>query len=433
MVFDTEINVLIAGAGPAGAATSLFLCKQKIPHTIIDKAVFPRDKICGDALSGKVFDVLRRFDKNIVEEINSDSSHFLGSYGVKFASPNGNFVDIPFKKTAQSSANGEIKNPSLGGAAAAPGFLSPRMHFDNFLFQKIDRSVADVKENCSIKELKKTKNGIECVLEQNGKQIKVLTKLIVGAEGDRSVVARQPGGIHKEDEYYCAGLRAYFKGVKNFHPQNFIELHFIKELLPGYLWIFPLPNGEANVGVGMLSAAVSRKKINLKKVMMEAIRFNPTIKDRFLDAEMTGDIKGWGLPLGSKKRKISGDNFLLTGDAASLIDPFTGEGIGNAMTSGMIAAKHIQLALENDRYDNKFLAAYDKEIYDILWNELSISATLQRFSKYGKLFNYVVNKASTNETFRNTISCMFDDLSLREKLKDPKIYFKLLFKRRVHS
>jgi geranylgeranyl reductase family protein len=429
MEFDEEINVLIAGAGPAGAATSLFLCKHKIPHTIIDKAVFPRDKICGDALSGKVFDVLRRYDKNIVNEINSDISHFLGSYGVKFASPNGNYVDIPFKTTVPPSTNRAIKNPISERVTSAPGFLARRMEFDNFLFQKIDRSIADVWENYSIKELKKTSNGIECVLEQNGKQTKVLTKLIVGAEGDRSLVARHLAGFRKEDKYYCAGLRAYFKGVKNFHEQNFIELHFIKELLPGYLWIFPLPNGEANVGVGMLSEAVSRKKINLKKVMIEAIRYNPTIKDKFLNAEMMGEIKGWGLPLGSKKRKISGNNFLLTGDAASLIDPFTGEGIGNAMTSGMIAAKHIELALQNNRFDDKFLSAYDKEVYDILWNELSISATLQRFSKYGKLFNYVVNKASTNETFRNTLSCMFDDLSLREKLKDPKVYFRLLFKR----
>src|SRR5205823_3429444 len=120
------------------------------------------------------------------------------------------------------------------------------------------------------------------------KQSTVHTQLIVGAEGDRSIVARQLAGFRKQDQYYCAGLRAYFKGVKNFHQQNYIELHFIKELLPGYLWIFPLPNGEANVGVGMLSAAVSRRKVNLKKVMMDAILYNPVIKDRFHHAEMIG-------------------------------------------------------------------------------------------------------------------------------------------------
>src|SRR5262249_55250622 len=143
-------------------------------------------------------------------------------------------------------------------------------------------------------------------------------KLLIGAEGDRSVVARKLAHHNMEPKHYCGGLRAYYKGVKNFHAQGFIELHFIQELLPGYLWVFPLPNGEANVGVGMLTKAASKKKINLKQTMLKALAENPTLKDRFKDAQLIGDIKGWGLPLGSKKRKISGNNFLLTGDAASL-------------------------------------------------------------------------------------------------------------------
>jgi len=162
--------------------------------------------------------------------------------------------------------------------------------------------------------------------------------------------------------------------------------------------------------------------------MLDSLKNNPILKERFANAEPVGDIKGWGLPLGTKKRKISGKRFILTGDAAFLIDPFTGEGIGNAMISGMIAAKHIKNALEQERFDAKFLSAYDKEVYDILWSELRISRTLQKFSKYAKLFNYVVNKASVNDDFRNMITCMFDDLELRKKLNNPRLYFKLLFK-----
>src|SRR5947207_2015215 len=83
-----------------------------------------------------------------------------------------------------------------------------------------------------------------------------------------------------------------------------------------------------------------------------------------------------------KKRKISGDHFLLTGDAASLIDPFTGEGIGNGMISGMIAAEQIQQAIHADRYDAAFLSSYDKKIYEALWSELKLSRKLQGFAKY---------------------------------------------------
>jgi geranylgeranyl reductase family protein len=409
-----EVNVLIAGAGPAGTSLSMFLSANKIPHLIIDKAIFPRDKVCGDALSGKVVDVLKKLDKNFTAEINSDQESFTGSYGVKFAAPNGKFIDIPFKKDLSALPN-------------APGFISKRMHFDHYLFKKIDRKYATVMENCTIKELERKNSGVECTLVVNDEPKKVFTRIVVGAEGDRSVVAKKFSLVHKEDEHYCAGLRAYYKGVTNFHEKNFIELHFLKELLPGYLWIFPLPNGEANVGVGMLSSEVSKRKINLKKVMLEAIANNATIKNRFSNAVLDGEIRGWGLPLGSKKRKISGDNFLLLGDAASLIDPFTGEGIGNAMVSGMIAAEHVAAAIEANKFDQKFFNAYDEDVYKSLWGELKLSHALQKLSKYSWLFNYVVSKAERNETLRDTITCMFDDLQMRDRLRSPRFYLELMF------
>lgn len=405
--------MLIVGAGPAGSSLSLFLCKEKIPHLLIDKAVFPRDKVCGDALSGKVIDVLKKLNPDLLNGIYEGEDVFTGSYGVKFAAPNGKFIDIPFKKNLAS-----LTNP--------PGFIVKRVHFDEFLFRQIDESVATIFQGCLIKELKSVEGGMDCLLEKEGKEIRVLAKLVVGAEGDRSMVAKKLSSIHKEDEHYCAGLRAYYKGVTGFHEKNFIELHFLKELLPGYLWIFPLPNGEANVGVGMLSKEVSKRKINLKKVMLEAIEKNPTIKERFANASLVDDIRGWGLPLGSKKRKISGGHFLLTGDAASLIDPFTGEGIGNAMVTGMLAARQVKRSIAENRYDEKFLAAYDEEVYKALWSELKLSHTLQRLSKYPWLFNYVVNKASRNEELRDTITCMFDDLNIRDRLRSPAFYFKLL-------
>jgi len=77
------------------------------------------------------------------------------------------------------------------------------------------------------------------------------------------------------------GLRAYYEGVAGLHPDNFIELHFLPEMLPGYLWIFPLPNGMANVGVGILSERIREKKMNLREQMLYAIRHNPQIAPRF--------------------------------------------------------------------------------------------------------------------------------------------------------
>jgi flavin-dependent dehydrogenase len=210
------------------------------------------------------------------------------------------------------------------------------------------------------------------------------------------------------------------------HDQNFIELHFLEELLPGYFWIFPLPNGMANVGAGMLSSVVSRKRINLKEDMLRAIANNKGIKHRFEHAEMQGKIQGWGLPLGSKKRPLSGNHFLLTGDAGSLIDPFTGEGIGNALYSGMMAAEHIQQAITQQRFDSAFLKQYDDAFYARQWDELKLSHTMQKLCNYQWLFNTVVRKANRNKVLRETISCMFEDLDLRAKLRNPLFYFKLL-------
>ena len=87
-------TITIIGAGPAGTSTSLFLSKEKIPHLIIDKAVFPRDKICGDALSGKVVEIFNKLDRTIVPEIASDAARNTGSWGVKFVAPNGKSLDL---------------------------------------------------------------------------------------------------------------------------------------------------------------------------------------------------------------------------------------------------------------------------------------------------------------------------------------------------
>ena len=92
-----------------------------------------------------------------------------------------------------------------------------------------------------------------------------------------------------------------------------------------------MADGTCNVGLGMRSDRVSKGKVNLKKELDRIIQEHPQFKDRFQQAEALEMPKGWGLPMGSKQQTIAGDGFLLLGDAAALIDPFTGEGIGNGM------------------------------------------------------------------------------------------------------
>ncbi len=394
---------------------SAFLSRAGVPHLLIDKAVFPRDKICGDALSGKVLSVLKKLDGDCGKSMSLMPNDFQACEGIMFAAPNGKTIDVPFK-TIQS------KDDSIPS-----GFVSQRLVFDHFLHQYIDRSKSEFREGHELRNINRSEGKLALDIQHGNSIYKVATRLLIACDGERSIAASVIRGSRKDLGHYSAGVRGYYKNVEGLHPNNFIELHFIKDFLPGYLWIFPLPNGLANVGVGMLSSHVAKKRLNLREAMLSTIKNHPTLSKRFEKAEVQGKLLGWGLPLGSKRRKLSGDNIMLTGDAGSLIDPFTGEGISNAMISGMAAAEIACAAIKANDFSSEFLNAFDKRIYERLGSELLVSRRMQQLCKYPILFNMVVNKASKNKAFRETISCMFDDLDLRAKLKSPVFYLKLAF------
>jgi geranylgeranyl reductase family protein len=407
-----EFPIVIAGAGPAGVITSLVLSQAGQPHLILDKAQFPRDKICGDAVSGKPLDILMSLvPEQTLEFCNSADA--LDARGIQFVAPNGRSVDIPFPAA-------KIKGPV--------GVVSRREVFDNFLFTQLQNRSAEIWQNAEVKGAEKTANGVRLEIEKDGTTRYVTTPLVIAADGSRSMVKRALLGDDQEDEHFCGGIRAYYKGVSDLHAQNFIELHFLKELLPGYFWIFPMQNGYANVGMGMLSSKIKKNKVNLRKAMLDAIENHPALKERFANATLDGKIIGWGLPLGSKKRPLSGDNFMLTGDAGSLIDPFTGEGIGNATVSGLVAGRQALKAVATNTYSASDLAAYDEVVYGKLWDELKTSHRLQKLSSYPWLFNFVVNRLRSSPAMRELFTNMFTDLDIRAKMKNPLFYFRLLFR-----
>lgn len=406
MTSPISCNILILGAGPGGATASLTLSNLKIQHTVVDAATFPRDKICGDAFSGKVVDRLRALDLDI-----TNISSQLPSWGVTFVAPNGKALRVPFQ---QDSLKSEV----------APGFTSKRKDFDNQLVEKMKASsFCEFHEGITLRQFSFEEEKWLCHDESG--EVFLQAAHIIAADGAQSSFARNIGGISVEPNHYAAGIRAYYKGVQGLDAENFIELHFLEEFVPGYLWIFPLPDGYANVGIGLRSDLVKQRGVDLKKTLFELIENHEVLKERFASAELTGKVRGFGLPFGSKKRKISGDKYMLVGDAASLIDPFTGEGIGNAMISGSIAAEVISKHLADPSYsfDN-----YDKIVYRQLWQELSLSRRLQQLATQKWLFNWLINKAVTNDMLSKTISGMFMDLNMRKLLKQPSFYFKLLFK-----
>jgi menaquinone-9 beta-reductase len=409
-----KTDVCILGAGPGGATTALHLANKGIQSILIDKATFPRDKICGDALSGKVVSELKRISPELPDLFSQEQMQ-LPSWGIHFISPGGNKLSVPFKYDYDPSED----SPS--------GYISKRIDFDNFLVNQVKQhQEITLLEDTDILKYERQQDNSFILTAKDGEPI-VHTKLLIVANGAQSTFTRHVAGLPQEPDHFAAGLRAYYKGVEGLDKDNFIELHFFKDFLPGYFWVFPLPNGLANVGVGMLSSEVSKKKVNLKKEMLRMIETHPELVKRFANAELVGDIKGYGLPLGSKKRPLSGDNYMLVGDAGALIDPFSGEGISHAMISGRWAAEQAYNCVMDQDFSSSFLKNYDRSVYNRLWKELKLSHQMLKLLKYPWLFNQVANKAAKNQALAETISCMFNDLDLRKRLKQPSFYFKLLF------
>jgi len=376
---------------------------------LVDKADLPAEKICGDALSGTVLSVLKRLPGNCYKDF-LELKPKLPSWGIRFAAPNGDLLDVPFVLAI---------NPDT----PPPGYICQRKIFDGFLQQKVrDLTPFSVTGHFHAKQILREKEFF--VLK--GEKEDLRCRMIIGADGAHSIVGKILAGISLNHKQYCLGVRAYFTGVRDLHPQQFIELHFLEDLLPGYLWIFPMEGGLANVGLGILYEKMMASADSLSAKLQQIIQTHPSISPRFEKAAMAGKIEAHGLPLGPDPKAISGNGFLLAGDAASLVDPFTGEGIGNAMVSGEIAAATIRKAFAVNDLSAGFLKQYDENIKKRLWRELKTSHRIQELCSHPALFNLLVKKANRNNELKEMFTKMYTSQDVRDQLKSPGFYIRAL-------
>jgi flavin-dependent dehydrogenase len=117
---------------------------------------------------------------------------------------------------------------------------------------------------------------------------------------------------------------------------------------------------------------------------------------------------------------------MFVGDAASLVDPVTGEGVGHAAISGMYAAEQARRSIELKDFSASCLAQYDKSLYNRIGNELYISSRIPRFIRFPWLFNMMVNKGLKSKTLQGRLSQAMTDLDVRKRLKEPSLYLKVL-------
>lgn len=403
----TEFDVIVIGGGPSGSSTTTFLSKAGKKVLLLDKQKFPRDKTCGDGISGRSVRMLT--EMGVYPEFKN--VEHLDMYGVTFSSPNGTVAPV-------SSPKKENGSP--------PGFVCRREVFDNVLFQNAKklatRTIEGFVANDLVMEGSKVV-GVKGLV--NGKEQVFKAKVVVGADGAGGMTSRKLNAYHNEEDHLCAGIRCYYENVGGMIDQ--IELHFVKEALPGYFWIFPLPNGKANVGIGMVVTDMKKKKVNLQKVMFDIIENNPTFKDRFKNAKRTTEVKSWLLPFASKRVKMSGDGYLLVGDAASLIDPFTGEGIGNALTSGRAASAAIVEALNKNDFSASSLKKYEDLLMADIEKEVKDNYKLQKMVKGEFLLNLIVGRAKKSKYVQGVISNALINPDEHSTLSDPLFFFKALF------
>jgi geranylgeranyl reductase family protein len=352
---NLEYDVLIVGGGPAGAACALGLAGSGLRVLLVDKARFPRDKVCGDAIPGPTLKALARLRPAYAQELRQ--------------------LIQPHRTDVRTSRLVSPAGQELSVAWQAPAFNSPRLQFDAALLTLVRRhTTTEIRENCPVKTLSATTTGVTATLADG----QVLTaRLVIGCDGANSVVSRCLVPHPLDRARHCAAVRAYYTGITE-APETTSDFLFLRRHRAGYCWVFPVGNGLYNVGFGMLSADIARAKVDLKQVLAELLATHPQLAPRFAAARSLGPVLGFGLPLGGSRRPLTGPRALLCGDAAALIDPLQGHGIDKAVRSGILAAEHARRCCTAQDFSAVSLDRYTQEVQQRLGRELRLRYRLMQ-------------------------------------------------------
>jgi geranylgeranyl reductase family protein len=380
---SNDYDVIVVGAGPAGSICARSLGIAGVQVLLIDKAQFPRDKACGDFISARLCDQMRR----------------LGLYDAVKKVPHCLIEDLLFSHPKVGSF---YVKESLNRESST-GFVCRRKHLDAVLFEEAEKCV-DVLAGVKVKGLV-MENGQVIGVQTEDRTIR--TKVVVGADGANGVTAKALGVETFDENHHAVAVRSYYSNIKGLTSS--VELHFLDQVQPGYFWIFPvdLAAGEANVGLGILSRDVRYRDLKMKQLLSDLVKEHPQFRERFAEAHCSEPIKGWSLPFGSKRRSLAFNGAVLIGDAAGLIDPMSGEGIENAFRSAECASLKIQKALIANDFSQSSLAEYEKAVEAMLRPELRKGYLIQKVSRSPFCLKLIFSLLKHSRTGRRVIANKF--------------------------
>lgn len=306
--------MLIVGAGPAGCAAGIELRRAGIDVLVVDAARFPRDKVCGDAVSN---DGMREIDALGAGDAVRRGPHAL------------------VRRAAAVFPDGT----RIARSYDEPGYIVPRFHLDDCLRQVLEANGARLVQDCRVTELS-TEHGR--VVGAVAGQHRWSAKLVIAADGYGSVGLPALGLAGPRGSKLAVSTTAYYRDV-TFPEGADTSDHFFEEELPyGYSWIFPAVEGVSNVGVYIRSDAYSAGSQKLHGLMSGFVERHA---DRLGNATRIGKTRTWSLPLAPRPMPLSAAGLLITGDAAGFVDPLSGEGIWQALHSGRVAGQTATAAL----------------------------------------------------------------------------------------
>ncbi len=353
-------DVIVVGAGPAGATTAYYLSHalgDAAPRVaLLEKAHFPRDKVCGDAWCAPALDILE--DMGVLQKLEAEGLVREARAG-GFISPSGEcFV-------------------STGEQASAPGtrvYAIKRVICDERIARAASQAGAELFEGAAVTGAQLEDDGLWAVRCGDGRTFR--GRVLVAADGAPRGLARRLGVLDEGPSGFAS--RQYVKGgTHNFRADG--VLLYPSYVLPGYVALFRHYNDDIDLGCYVIPGGAAIGK-DLTRIYQEQIRMDPLVQAVLGPApEFLEDLRIAPLRLGGVDKSYA-RQFLMVGDAAGQTDPLTGEGIHTAMIAGRIAAKTLRELLPKADLSEQALAIYQERWLAAFGNEFPASAMAARFS-----------------------------------------------------